>query len=90
MRSDLATVVFGFGLSVRDVCTVESALEFFNYGYPVPAGCIGRLTQQASDWCQGYVSVDPVTVYLSTVTPDTPYFTITETSTIDMTTTQET
>ncbi|OIW30140.1 hypothetical protein CONLIGDRAFT_669871 [Coniochaeta ligniaria NRRL 30616] len=93
MRSDLATAVFGVGLSTRDVCSVQSALEFFNYGYPVAAGCVERLTQQATDWCQCYFPADPadpVTVYLSTVTPDTPWFTVMETSTIETTTTLET
>lgn len=90
MWSSSAALAFGVGLVVReDVCSIETALEFFNYGYPVPAACVDTLQQQATDWCRDYLSVDTVSVYLSTVTPDTPFLTVTETSTIVTTSSEE-
>jgi len=91
MRAVPGVIAFGVGLQVRtpDVCSVETALEFFNYGYPVPADCVATLQRQATDWCRSYLSAEAVTVYLTTVTRDTPFLTISETSTTVTTTTEE-
>lgn len=88
MRPGSAALAFGVGLVVvrEEVCSVETALEFFNYGYPVPAACVDTLRQQATDWCRDFLSVD---VYLSTVTPDKTFFTVTETSTTVTTSSEE-
>lgn len=66
------------------------ALQWFNYGVPVPIQCLAQLSQQAIDFCDGYQLNDPATVYLSTVTPEGPApVTVSETSTTSTTVTDE-
>jgi hypothetical protein len=70
-----------------DVCSVDAVLEYFTCQKPVPAGCVESLEAQAMAWCSTYLSIKPVTVYVST---ETPVFTemVTETSTTTATTTE--
>jgi hypothetical protein len=67
----------------------EEALEWFNYGVPVPLKCAAQMRAEAMDFCRGFLELQPVTSYLSTVTPEAPTpLTVTETSTTMTTTTE--
>lgn len=99
MRSNSAVVAVAAGLlpsAVRavalkggpgeflDVCSVEAVLEYFTCRRTIPAGCVDNLAEQATAWCSSYLSVQPVTVYLSTQTPVVTA-TVTETATTSAT-----
>jgi hypothetical protein len=64
-----------------DVCSVESVLRYFTCGKPVSEACFDNLAEQASAWCASYLSIAPVTVYQSTVTPVSTEL-VTETATV--------
>ncbi|KAM7219810.1 hypothetical protein V8F06_004844 [Rhypophila decipiens] len=55
-----------------DVCSVDGVLEYFSCLRPVPEGCVESLEEQANAFCSSYLSVEPQTTYLSTVTPEVP------------------
>ncbi|KAK4234536.1 hypothetical protein C8A03DRAFT_37679 [Achaetomium macrosporum] len=55
--------------SFLEVCSVDAVLEYFACLRPVPAVCVDSLAEQATAWCKSYLSIEPVTVYLSTETP---------------------
>jgi hypothetical protein len=94
MRSSTAAAALAAGLlptavmgaaAWLDVCSVDDVLEYFTCQKPVPAGCVDGLAEQAMAWCSNYLSIKPVTVYVST---ETPVFTETVTqTTTSMTTT---
>lgn len=63
-----------------DICSVESVLEYFSCLKPVPEACFDNLEEQAMAWCGRYLSIEPVTVYRTTVTQLSTE-TVTETAT---------
>jgi hypothetical protein len=67
-----------------EVCSVDAVLEYFTC-HTVPEACFEDLATQATAWCSSYLSIEPVTEYLSTETP-AAVETVTETSTITTTT----
>ncbi|OIW31120.1 hypothetical protein CONLIGDRAFT_300447 [Coniochaeta ligniaria NRRL 30616] len=69
-----------------DVCAIESVLGYLTQKTN-PAACLADLADQATTWCRDYLSIEPVTVYLSTVTPILSE-TVIETSTTATTTTE--
>ncbi|KAB5536434.1 hypothetical protein GE09DRAFT_1226497 [Coniochaeta sp. 2T2.1] len=53
------------GIQLAPLCEdpVE-ALQWFNYGIPVPSQCVSQLSAQATEFCRGYLGLAPVTSYL--------------------------
>lgn len=84
----LPSAVLGFTAPAVDKCSVDAVLQLF-YGScsrPIPEACVEDLTEQATAWCSTYLSIEPVTVHLSTETPVVTE-TITDTSTATSTST---
>ena len=73
----------------RECETPEEALQWFNYDVPVPLKCVAQMSEQATEFCRSYLELEPVTSYLSTVTPEAPSpVTVSETATTLTTTTE--
>ncbi|KAK4099179.1 hypothetical protein N658DRAFT_487946 [Parathielavia hyrcaniae] len=72
-----------------DDCAMNDVLKYFSSSCekPVLEACADSLAEQAAAWCRDYMSIDPVTVPVSTETPGTTE-TVTETSTTSVTTTE--
>ncbi len=71
-----------------DVCSTEAALQYLGFTCrPIPEDCVEGMTEQANTWCRDYLSIDPVTVYATTVTPVTTE-TVFETATATTTSVQ--
>ena len=51
-----------------EMCSVNAVLEYFTCQTPVPEECIDNLAEQATAWCSTYLSIEPVTVHVSTET----------------------
>jgi hypothetical protein len=52
-----------------ETCSVNAVLEYFTCQTPVPEGCIVSLAEKATAWCSTYLSIEPITVHVSTETP---------------------
>lgn len=66
---------------------MDVALQYLTCQVPGPGACLESLTEEANDWCRTYLSIEPVTSYLSTSTPVVQEIT-TETSTTATTATE--
>lgn len=81
----LPWAVTGITVPFLDVCKVVEVLEYFSCLRPVPRGCVENLKEQANAFCSSYLSIEPVTTYLSTVTPEPSVTTVTEYATVSRT-----
>ncbi|KAK4188461.1 hypothetical protein QBC35DRAFT_531720 [Podospora australis] len=81
----LPSLVSGITIPFLDVCKVSEVLEYFSCLRPVPEGCVENVKEQADAFCSSYLSVEPVTTYLSTATPEPPVSTVTEFATVSLT-----
>ncbi|KAK4182128.1 hypothetical protein QBC35DRAFT_196525 [Podospora australis] len=83
----LPSAALGASTPFLDVCLVESVLEYFSCLKPVPEGCVESVEEQVIAFCNSYLSIEPVTTYLSTVTPDGEVETVTKYTTVESTST---
>ena len=83
----LPSVAVAASTPFLDVCAVSHVLEYFACLSPLPEGCVESVEEQAVAFCSSYLSVEPVTTYLSTVTPEGEVVTVTETTTVSDTVT---
>lgn len=71
-----------------EVCSAEAAVQYLAFACrPLPVDCVEAVTEQANTWCRDYLSIEPVTVYATTVNPVTTE-TVIETATATTTSVQ--
>ena len=62
-------LVAGLRPRFLDECSVEGVLEYVTCRKHIAKACVDDLEEQAEDFCSSYLSVEPVTVVLSTEYP---------------------
>ncbi|OIW35159.1 hypothetical protein CONLIGDRAFT_43314 [Coniochaeta ligniaria NRRL 30616] len=87
MRTRSAVAVLGLGLlstvaSGAPYCeSPDEALQWFNYGVPVPTQCVQQMSEQALSFCSSYFASDPITTITTGTTTSTEIATETATTT---------